>query len=482
KLFITGRNGLTDEHDESYIPKERAAYEEHYRTTYFFTDRSIYRPGQVVYFKAITMTTDFKTKRSKLVTGKKLKIFLKDANNEVADSVSVVTNQFGSIAGRFTIPVNKLNGTFSLDEEKGEANFRVEEYKRPKFSVACDPVSGSYRLGDSITITGVAKSFAGNSIDGATVKYSVTRRSEFRNLDWYWERAYGSRRKYEITHGETITRADGTFSISFKALPDQKIKKDLQPYFIYEITADVTDINGETRSAEAYVKASYKALNLEVKLPGENLHPGELSGINIRTTNMAGQFQQSLVNVAIHRLAVPARIIRKRYWEQPDLHLFSKEEYLKYFPYDEYSDESSKTAWERLDKVYDRSDSTMANGQFYIDGNKFPVGWYVIEVSAQDKYGETVKTIEYFELRGNDNGPVKPQYDWNLVNNTEALPGDTATIITGSSTDVYLIQCIDRGNEKYQYNFSQLNNARKTLRIPVRESDRGGIKFMQAFV
>ena len=54
-------------------------------------------------------------------------------------------------------------------------NFSVEEYKRPVFEVVFDPVEGSYRLNDEVSVTGMAKAYAGNPIDEAIVSYRVVR-------------------------------------------------------------------------------------------------------------------------------------------------------------------------------------------------------------------------------------------------------------------------------------------------------------------
>ena len=70
----------------------------------------------------------------------------------------------------------------------------------------------------------------------------------------------------EITNGEITTNADGKFTIKFAAIPDLSIDKSTDPVFDYKVTADVTDINGETRSADITVPVGYKALNLQITL------------------------------------------------------------------------------------------------------------------------------------------------------------------------------------------------------------------------
>src|SRR5205814_761354 len=82
------RNGQNDESDDEDVDRED--FEEKHLKMFFFTDRSIYRPGQTAYFKAIAITKDFKTKLPKVVAGYKSNFFLKDANGENIDSMKVM--------------------------------------------------------------------------------------------------------------------------------------------------------------------------------------------------------------------------------------------------------------------------------------------------------------------------------------------------------------------------------------------------------
>src|SRR5678815_5936751 len=67
--------------------------------------------------------------------------------------------------------------------------------------------------------------------------------------------------------GEAKTDKDGKFTIEFEAIPDKTLDKKLDPIFEYTVYADVTDINGETRSSQTEVSVGYKALLLKVDLP-----------------------------------------------------------------------------------------------------------------------------------------------------------------------------------------------------------------------
>src|SRR3712207_7883718 len=69
-------------------------------------------------------------------------------------------------------------------------------------------------------------------------------------------------------------------SVTFPALPDRKVRKELEPVFDYTISADVTDINGETRSSTEIITVGYKSLILDIsvadRLPRSEEHTSEL--------------------------------------------------------------------------------------------------------------------------------------------------------------------------------------------------------------
>ncbi len=159
---------------------------------------------------------------------------------------------------------------------------------------------------------------------------------------WSWSYfkrgGYGGNEETEITNGEIITDAKGEFKITFKALPDETVDKKSQPIFYYEVSADVTDINGETRSGNTSVAVAYQMLQLNIDMP-EKIIADSLKNINISSTNLNDIFEKAKVNVTITKVKAPNKIYRERYWDMPDQFLMSKDEYAGYFPYDIYKDE-----------------------------------------------------------------------------------------------------------------------------------------------
>ncbi|MEO6456575.1 MAG: MG2 domain-containing protein, partial [Ginsengibacter sp.] len=482
-----------EENDENeYTNQEK--YDEDKASIFLFTDRSIYRPGQLVYFKGIGVTKDIKTRRSKLLTTKdSLIVMLTDANDQHVDSIKVSFNEYGSFNGKFRLPENQLNGEFTItagDFDNSSTAFSVEEYKRPKFYAEFEKVKGTYRVNDKIKITGFAKAYAGNNIDGANVKYRVTRVARFLYPWMFWRWPMPQTHPLEITHGEIETGVDGKFSIEFEAIPDLSIDKKTDPVFDYKVEADVTDINGETRSTSATVPVGYKALDLKLTLPQPDaINVDSLKHFFISSKNLSDEFEPTNVDVKIYRLQTPQRLIRTRYWQQPDKFAMTKEEFLRYFPNDEYADESKKESWAKGELIFSKTDSTKPTGNWQLATNNFQQGWYVAEATAKDKYGQDVKDVKYFELYDMKSASLPaPAYFWNTTIKNIAGPGEKATFISGTSAnDVFLIQQIDRSSVNGKkslgnYSFFSINNEKKTFDFPVTEQDRGGFGVYQFFV
>lgn len=456
---------------------------------HLFTDRAIYRPGQTVYFKGIVLSRNATEKKAAVVKSFPAILFLRDANYKDIDSLNVLTNEFGSFNGKFQLPQGGLNGQFSIytKEKDGMAGFKVEEYKRPKFYVDYEPVKGTYKVNDKITVTGIAKAYAGNNIDGATVKYRVVRQPRFLYPWLFWRWWQPPTESMEIAHGEAKTGTDGKFTVEFTAIPDLKIEKKFEPVFDYTVYADITDINGETRSGEKSVSVSYKALLLLSNIPS-TLPADSLKTLSIRTENMNGEFEPAAVKVSISKLREEKRLIRDRYWDRPDQFVMNKDEYVTAFPYDEYDNETDLKSWEKEAGILNKADSLKEGSVFGVQDTKFTAGFYIIEITAAGKNGEEVKDVKYIELFDEKSRQLnRPQYLWTGNPKTTAEPGEKASTELGTAAEnLFVVHQINKessvgnrpaspqGGQAEGYHFLTLNNEKKLFEFPATEADRGG--------
>jgi 5-hydroxyisourate hydrolase-like protein (transthyretin family) len=445
---------------------------------FYFTDRSIYRPGQTVYFKGIVLEKN--NADNSIVTSFSTTLLLRNANGEMADSLQVTTNEFGSFNGKFTLPQEVLNGEFSITDKAGinATSFSVEEYKRPKYYVGFEKVKATYKVGDSVTVTGFAKAYAGNNIDGAKVSYRVVRQPRFIYpwLTWRWWLPQAA--PMEIAHGEAVTDNDGKFNIRFVAIPDKKIDRKLEPVFDYRVYTDITDRNGETRSGEYLVSAGYKSLVLKVTTP-EKVATDSLTTVMVRPENMNGEYQSATITLTINKLLPEQRLIRKRYWQQPDQFIYTKEEYIRHFPNDEYSNESSYQNWGKGETVLTKTDSSRINGQWQIANEQLEAGFYEMEFTTKDNDGQEVKDIRYIEVFNPKAKTLAyPTYLWTKGTDRAIEPGEKTAVQIGSAAkEIYLIQATDKGkanNKPEAFAFNSLNNEKKSFGYDATDADRGG--------
>ncbi|MGG9971330.1 alpha-2-macroglobulin family protein [Ferruginibacter sp. SUN002] len=462
--------------------------------TLLFTDRSIYRPGQTVYFKGIVLQSDNEASRTKILPSRSSTVQLFDANYQKSGELVLLTNEYGSYNGAFKLPVTGLTGQFRLEDiTTGSSQYiSVEEYKRPKFSVEMQRPSGTYKVNDSITVTGTSKAYAGNKVDGAKVTYRVVRKVRYpvwwgyggyvrSGMGKFASLPYGRNEEVEITSGESITDANGEFTVKFKALPDNSIDKKDQPTFYYEVTADVTDLNGETRSAETSVAVAYQALKLEINV-ADKLNADSLKNIQISSTNTNDIFEKAFVNLTIHKVESPNRFFRNRFWQLPDQFLMSKEQYYAAFPYDVYKDEDQQNTWPVTDRVLDISDSTSDDSKFNLRNSKLAAGWYKIIVTTKDKYGEDVRAEKYILLFDNKDA-VNEAIAVKVIKG-KAEPGEQISYTISTVFDnVWLIHTMSTPGQKLGTTYDKISNySPSKYSFPVYEDYRGGVSMSYAFV
>jgi uncharacterized protein YfaS (alpha-2-macroglobulin family) len=471
--------------DQMYL-QENQPYTQQNIQTFLFTDRSIYRPGQTIYFKGIVIN-NFQsgyTRKSDIQNNRKTSVKLYDVNYQVIKTLEFTTNEFGSYAGNFTAPEGLLTGQFHLEAENGSAYFNVEEYKRPKFEVKYDTLKSTYRLNDEITIKGKALAFAGNNIDGANVKYTVKRVVRY---PFYWCcRMWGmpQSEEMEITHGDAITNADGSFNIKFKAIPDNSIDKNTMPVFDYEINSDVTDVNGETRSGKQTISVAYNSLLIDMQLP-EKADVNDAKKIHITTTNLAGTFVANAMNVKISSLKSPTKYLRKRYWEKPELNSIKEADFRKDFPDDEYNNEMDYQTWNTDKTVFDKTITSTQDATIDIGDVLKTQGWYVVEATTTDKYGEVVKEKKYIYTSAY-NAINAETYEPLLVSElkTNYQPNDVAkNTITTCFDKIYLLSSIAKEiSKKDSTELSVITNHKKEFQYPITEEDRGGFSVSYLYI
>ena len=402
------------------------------RQTFLFTDRAIYRPGQTLYFKGILTESTGET--HKIVPVQPVRVRLVDVNGQTVQTLTFSTSEFGSFHGSLVLPTGLLNGNFSLQTDSGSQDFAVEDYKRPTFLVELDSVPGRPQLGQALTLTGRARAYAGQATDGATVKYRITRRT----LWPYFGYGEGFGRSIypgpgggnqEIAHGTTVTDAAGRFAVTFMPPAVPLAPKDRwQPGYLFEITADVTDAAGETRTGTRTVVIGTNPVNLSLTGPAR-ADKQRLPNFTLLTTNATGEALPTagtLRILALHYQANPAGVpgpVPETAANEAPLTL------LQALPFDT-----------RTGPALDLKTTLAA----------LPTGRYRLEAQAagQDSAGARHEFV-LFDSEAKTIPYATP--DWVQVLADTVRPGQPATLLVGSSTaGARVLLEVERGGKLLQ--------------------------------
>ena len=230
---------------------------------FVLTDRALYKPTDTIRFKLICYET--RETNGKVLPDRAVKLRIRPVSSDksVAETL-LVTNEFGSAAGSFVLPEGSPNGTWLIETESHRTlkYVRVEEYKRPEFSVFLQPSSEPYLFGDIVKQTGRLLSYAGFSVAGGEVRYTVTRSVH--------SGSHGYLPQESVLEGTTFSDRDGNFEIVFPALwpwDDAAEEADDETRVYYHISVQAADPQGETHEASAAVHVSNVPINLWINLP-----------------------------------------------------------------------------------------------------------------------------------------------------------------------------------------------------------------------
>jgi uncharacterized protein YfaS (alpha-2-macroglobulin family) len=452
--FIYGKDTLaTGDGYSNYFYKPD---KQKYQVTEFFLDRKIYRPSQTVFFKGILIekTSENNAPEAngdknapRIVPNESVEVTFFDVNHQKISALTLKTNAFGTFNGSFTAPSSGLLGNMTISSNKnGAVSLKVEEYKRPKFEAKIEPLEGNFVLEQTITAVGNAKAFAGNTVDGATVKYRVVRQARFPYWFWDWRPIY-TEGSQEIAHGETKTDSSGKFKIDFKAIADKTIKAAEKPVFDYQITADITDINGETHSTTGTVSIGYTSLLPTIEVADE-IEKSSLKPIKITTKNLNGQPLGIKGKVKIDLLTSPRRPYINRHWALPDTQMIDEAIFRRDFPLYPFKEEQKEQNWVIKKTVLDREFDTKplpaltagVTSDFLSlsDFQKYQTGVYRMTITANDPTtNEKIEVIKHFMLSDLKEDVVpcnKTFFAWQSKETFE--PNETARITLGSASEM----------------------------------------------
>lgn len=261
-----------------YIPDT----EERHEVT-LLTDRSLYRPSQEVHFKGVAYNTS--SVKAYVREGASFKVILRDASYQVLDTREVITGEMGSFSGSFHLPSSLMSGQLSISTEdgSGSSTFRVETYLRPAFEILFDDLTGIFRKGDDIAVTGKVLTYSGEPLSGGRLCYRITSSNRY---------DFRLRTENPQAADTLVLDSKGSFSIPVHLSSD-----------VMNLEVTAWDVTNSTEQASLSVFSSDQPLRLSGEIPEMLDRDKDLETSRMFTlTNTQGTKVQAPVGYVLYRL------------------------------------------------------------------------------------------------------------------------------------------------------------------------------------
>ena len=438
-----------------------------------FTDRQIYRPGQTVQFKGIAFTHSAIDSAS-VLRDKVIIVRFVDARSKVLDSLLLTTSEFGSCSSSFTIPEEIVSGFCSIQSDLGSVSFRVEEYKRPSFEITFSKSDIAYTIGDRISVNGIAKSYAGSNLSGATFKYTISRITSFPCWFRYWIPRPGSRDR-EIAHGTGILDINGNFPINFEAIKDPMLNPLDAPLYSYKVNVDIIAGNGELQQAETIIDVG--TLKAVYAFKHKEIYSTKESEITLSCTLNSGKPATGMRGkVIVEALEKSKQLKLPMPFEFGDVEGLSDKDKEFLFPNDQCDVNSTQLAGKAIATVFSATLTSDDQGFIQPILPSLKPGTYRIRfVSDNENIPFTLEST-WSVIDAESNSMTLDEHVLVHMKDVNLEPGDTARISIGSAWKdaSILMQIESRGRIIKQERYT-LSSSMKQLNIPIISGYRGGI-------
>ena len=205
------------------------------------TDRNLYHPGDTISW-AVAIGERIGDQPARAFAGKKLDVFLFDANNKKIDSLAVTTDALGRAYGSFATTKGSLTGYYRIrvvdaDGSRTYTNssVMVSDFKLPTFEAQFTAVE---RLADGgVRLSGKATTYSGMPVISAKVALTIEGATR-----WRWFIPSGT----VIANMETTTDAAGAFSIDIPAATLATTTASGEKFDSFQASAVVTSVTAET--------------------------------------------------------------------------------------------------------------------------------------------------------------------------------------------------------------------------------------------
>lgn len=471
----------------------RAAYPVRTMASFVYTDRSIYRPQQKVFWKVAAFEGSPAEGTYKVAAkNTSVSVRLFDPNNQAVETREVKVGEFGTTSGEFTVPTGRPLGAWRVQvigSHSGVASIRVEEYKRPTFEVKVSEASEAMRLNRKARLKGEAKYYFGLPVTQGSVTWRVTRQ-EVIPLWWSW--GYWGRRlpanDETVASGVSVLKADGSFELEFTPQADER--KSSQPGLTYNfnVEAGVTDEGGETRSASRVFRLGFVAVEADLAWSDSFVRSDETTTIAANLRLLDGKPKSGPAKYRVFRLKQPLTASLPAEFPRDEAagEIVSTEADLSRFA---TADDRKRARWETVFN-WQAISSKWSDGDEVASGDlkhddkgqaeiKLPAlgsaGLYRIQYETQDDFGAAFKFSKNFVVAAKEKSSLAFPILLFAQKTTVEVGGKARLFVhSGLASQQLLIETY-RAGQRLTRRVWTAGKDSSFFEIPITKEDRGGL-------
>ncbi len=403
-------------------------------TVYMYSDRSLYRPGQPVYYRGVLRSRDDVTYTMSNLKTIPIEVF--DDKGQSIYKKEVAVSEFGTFADSFTLDPNAPLGYYRIVARPGYKEtpqtrqfyngpeftrvFSVAQYRTPEFQVKVSTDQRQVVQGDKIKVTVDSSYFFGGAVSNANVEWYVRANNFFLNFQGSGSynftdfnedegfRAFGEPSNILIANGTGETDAQGKFTLEVPA--DLGKAKQSQTF---TIEAQVTDESEQLVAGVADVI----------------VHQGEF---------YIGAAPEEYVGTALKPLKVNLVTVDWDSKPKPNTDLSLRVVERSWSSVQSVDPESGRTVWN-----YEVKETPITDGVAHTDADGKAVyeftpphgGIFKVYATSRDSRGNQITTSAFLWVAGPDYVPWRQQNSNRIdlkIDRTDYKIGDTASILIAS--------------------------------------------------
>ncbi len=474
--FVLARSGGHVSVSSSPFNTYRADVPPEVTATLVYTDRSVYRPLQKLFFKVVAYRGSPRDARYRTVPGADVTVTLRDPNHQVVETKRLKTNAYGTAAGELVIPTGRLLGQWRVEASPSGAAFvRVEEYKRPTFEVSFKDEKAPMRLNRPATLVGEARYYFGLPVTSGKVRWRVSRETVYPYWwHWFWG---GPREQSQIVATGTAALADdGTFRITFTPEADEK-RASSGVTFRYQVTADVTDDGGETRSATRSARLGFVAVEADIRPDAAFLLSGQPASVKIARTDLDGAPREGKGSWRLFALEQPKEAVLPADEPPPEAPerptVSTPGDRLRARWETSLSPVATMARWKDGIQRASGSLSHDANGEATVALPPLPPGAWRLRYETVDDFGAKFETFRDLVVAG-PNLPLELPALL-MVERSSVEVGQTARVLAHSGLEGQpMVLDVFRNGRRVERKHLLAGKTPSVIELPIRDADRGG--------